>query len=59
MEKEERSALYREVREHIKSGALHIRLIHAYLDTLPFDSEKSQALRTKLERMCECNTCSK
>lgn len=59
MKKEERSKLYREVRRHIKSGSASIRSIHAYLDTLPFDSEKSQALRAKLERMCECNTCSK
>ena len=59
MDREERSELYREIRMYMKEGSLMALDIHSYLDNLPGDSEKSQALKTRLERMCECHRCSR
>ena len=58
MDREERTALYREIRKFIKIGSNVNMVIHAFLHELPGDSEKSQALKTRLERMCECPLCS-
>ena len=58
MDREERTALYREIRKFIKDGYSATQSIHAFLHELPGDSEKSQALKTKLERMCGCHFCS-
>ena len=59
MDREERTTLYREIREFIKIGSPAVLDIHAYLHELPSDSEKSQALKTRLECMCECTLCCK